>query len=288
MITNKLLRKELGFNGLIYTDALGMKGASENSANASIAALKAGADVLLCPSNPAADITAILNAVKSGQISPAVIEERCKRLLRYKYLLEAGRKTPGSTDSICKAINSPEAEALIKRLAAASITVLKNQSSILPLSTTKVSVVNIGAKAVNDFTETVAHYADIKATNPDVVIAAVYNDNATSRETLARLVSSSKDVVAVFFVNPYKMKKFAASLPKCKAVVLAYDDIAAARISGAEALFGGIEVSGKLPVNLKGVAKVGEGISLPKTRLGFSRLLPRALLLGLPIALMLQ
>ena len=66
------------------------------------------------------------------------------------------------------------------------------------------------------------------------------------------------------------MKKFAASLPKCKAVVLAYDDIAAARISGAEALFGGIEVSGKLPVNLKGVAKVGEGISLPKTRLGFS------------------
>lgn len=270
LITNKLLRKELGFNGLIYTDALGMKGASENSANASIAALKAGADVLLCPSNPAADITAILNAVKSGQISPAVIEERCKRLLRYKYLLEAGRKTPGSTDSICKAINSPEAEALIKRLAAASITVLKNQSSILPLSTTKVSVVNIGAKAVNDFAETVAHYADIKATNPDVVIAAVYNDNATSRETLARLVSSSKDVVAVFFVNPYKMKKFAASLPKCKAVVLAYDDIAAARISGAEALFGGIEVSGKLPVNLKGVAKVGEGISLPKTRLGFS------------------
>ncbi len=270
LITNKLLRKELGFNGLIYTDALGMKGASENSANASIAALKAGADVLLCPSNPAADITAILNAVKSGQISPAVIEERCKRLLRYKYLLEAGRKTPGSTDSICKAINSPEAEALIKRLAAASITVLKNQSSILPLSTTKVSVVNIGAKAVNDFAETVAHYADIKATNPDVVIAAVYNDNATSRETFARLVSSSKDVVAVFFVNPYKMKKFAASLPKCKAVVLAYDDIAAARISGAEALFGGIEVSGKLPVNLKGVAKVGEGISLPKIRLGFS------------------
>ena len=270
LITNKLLRKELGFNGLIYTDALGMKGASENSANASIAALKAGADVLLCPSNPAADITAILNAVKSGQISPAVIEERCKRLLRYKYLLEAGRKTPGSTDSICKAINSPEAEALIKRLAAASITVLKNQSSILPLSTTKVSVVNIGAKAVNDFAETVAHYADIKATNPDVVIAAVYNDNATSRETFARLVSSSKDVVAVFFVNPYKMKKFAASLPKCKAVVLAYDDIAAARISGAEALFGGIEVSGKLPVNLKGVAKVGEGISLPKIGLGFS------------------
>ncbi len=216
LITNKLLRKELGFNGLIYTDALGMKGASENSANASIAALKAGADVLLCPSNPAADITAILNAVKSGQISPAVIEERCKRLLRYKYLLEAGRKTPGSTDSICKAINSPEAEALIKRLAAASITVLKNQSSILPLSTTKVSVVNIGAKAVNDFAETVAHYADIKATNPDVVIAAVYNDNATSRETFARLVSSSKDVVAVFFVNPYKMKNLRLRFPSAK------------------------------------------------------------------------
>ena len=165
--------------------------------------LKAGADVLLCPSNPAADITAILNAVKSGQISPAVIEERNACCVTNIYSRPVS-KTPGSTDSICKAINSPEAEALIKRLAAASITVLKNQSSILPLSTTKVSVVNIGAKAVNDFAETVAHYADIKATNPDVVIAAVYNDNATSRETFARLVSSSKDVVAVFFVNPVK------------------------------------------------------------------------------------
>lgn len=277
VVTDKLLRRELGFNGLIYTDALGMKGASTSATNASLSALMAGADVLLCPSNPANDIDVIAQAVASGKISRDVIEDRCKRLLRYKYLLDAGHKTPGSADSIRSAINSPGAEALVKRLAAASITVLKNENSLLPLATTNVSVVNIGAKNDNEFAETVAHYADIHGAKPDVVVAGVYNDNAVSREKFARLASTSPNLVGVFFVNPYKMKKFAASLPKCKAVVLAYDSISASRISAAEALFGGIAVNGKLPVNLNGVAKVGEGIALPKTRLGFSSPVARGL-----------
>ena len=270
VITDKLLRHELGFNGLIYTDALGMKGASTQAKNPSIAALKAGADVLLCPTNPANDITAIAEAVKTGDIPAGIIEERCKRILRYKYLLNAGHKTEGSADAIRKAINSPEAEALIKRLAAASITVLKNESNLLPLSTTNTKVVTVGGKANNEFTATVSHYADTKSKNPDVVIAAVYNDGAASRETFAQLASTSQQMIGVFFMNPYKMKKFAASLPKCKAILLAYDTIDASQVSAAEALFGGIAVKGKLPVNLKGVAKAGEGIFLPKTRLGYS------------------
>ena len=270
LVTDRLLRKELGFNGLIYTDALGMKGASTQAANASLAALKAGADVLLCPSNAVADIDVIANAVANGEISSDVIADRCKRILRYKYLLGAGHITPGNTDSIVKAINSPEAEALIKRLAAASITVLKNNDSLLPLSGTKVSVVGIGKNPDLEFLETVSHYADIDAKTPDVVIAAVYRDGASSREAFAKLASKSDNLIGVFFVNPYKMKKFATSLPKCKAIVLAYDSIPASQISAAEALFGGIAVDGKLPVNLGTVAKAGDGIRLPKTRLGFS------------------
>ncbi len=292
LITDKLLRKELGFNGLIFTDALGMKGAVDNNGrNNSVAALIAGTDVLLNPERPGADIDAIMTAIKNGVISKDVIEDRCKRLLRYKYLLCVGNtKTMSDRKKLSAEVNSPEAEALIKKLAAASITVLRNDGNILPLDTdvkSYVTVVNIGAQASNDFTETCRHYmrteafaAEGTAIGPKTlasangsaaVIAVVYNDKQTTRTAFADLVAKcNKPVIAVFMVNPYKMKKFSASLGKVKGLVLAYDNIPAERISAAEALFGGIATSGRLPVNLRGLAKEGDGIRLPKTRLGFS------------------
>lgn len=285
VISDKLLRKELGFNGLIYTDALGMKGASNHAANPSVAALKAGADVLLCPTNASTDISAILAAVKAGEISPAVIEERCKRILRYKYLLNAGDVNAMSVDSTARAINSPEAEALINRLAAAAVTVLKNEGAILPLATTDVKVVNVGAGNHKLFDATVEHYADMRSKHPEATVVAVYDDHAATREAFARAVAGSNNVVAVFFVNPYKMRKFASSLDKCSAIVLAYDEIDASVRSGAQALFGGIAVSGRMPVNLKGVAQAGDGISLPKTRLGFSTPVSKSMAAWLPDSL---
>lgn len=292
LVTDKLLRKELGFDGLIYTDALGMKGAVDNKGrNSSVAALLAGADVLLNPVNPRADIDAVMAAIASGLISEDVIEDRCKRLLRYKYLVcKDNVRVSSDIRSLKAAICTPEAEALIKRLAAASVTVLLNRDSVLPIDATadcKVAVVNFGAKADNDFTATCRHYADVDAhstmgealsaatmqrlNKASVIIAAVYSDSRACRDAFAALVrGADRPVVAVFLVNPYKMKKFAASLGDVSGLVIAYDDIAAERISAAEAVFGGIATSGRLPVNLRGLAKAGDGISLPKLRLGYS------------------
>lgn len=289
-ITGKLLRDDLGFEGLVYTDALGMKGAVDNKGrNASVASLLAGADVLLSPLNPKTDIDAIMAAVKSGVISKKIIEDRCKRLLRYKYLLCVGNtKVASNATALSTQINSPQAEALIKRLAAASITVLKNNDNLLPvgnLTDKKIGVINIGTKAENEFSATCRHYVQTNAHYTmgetfseaslakfgkyDLVVVGIYNDSQASRDCLAQLAKSlKKPIVAVFFVNPYKMKKFAASLPGVSAVVLAYDDIDAERVSAAEALFGGIDVSGRMPVNLSGIAKVGDGYCYPKTRLG--------------------
>ncbi|MDE6436368.1 MAG: serine hydrolase, partial [Muribaculaceae bacterium] len=109
-----------------------------------------------------------------------------------------------------------------------------------------------------------------KINDADMVIAAVYDDKAATREALAQLAKSSPNLVGVFMVNPYKMQKFSASIPAMAGLVLAYDNIPAARVSAAEAIFGGIAVSGKLPVALKGVAELGAGFSYPKSRLGFT------------------
>lgn len=292
-ITSKVLRNDLGFEGLVYTDALGMKGAVDNKGrNASVASLLAGADVLLSPLNPKTDIDAIVAAIKSGLIPKSVIEDRCKRVLRYKYLLCLGNTSVSTkTSELSKQINSAQAEALIKRLAAASVTILKNKDNLLPigeLTDKTVGVVNIGAKADNEFSATCRHYVRTNAhftlgdtfsaaslakinDNNDIVIAAIYNDSQASRNCLTQLAKSiKKPLVAVFFVNPYKMNKFAGTLSGISTLVIAYDNIAAERISAAEALFGGIEVSGRMPVNINGIAKIGDGISYPKTRLGHS------------------
>ena len=88
VLTDKLLRKELGFEGLIYTDALEMKGATHPAGiNNCVAAIKAGADALLCSGTSKPNIDAVMAALADGTLSKADIEDRCKRVLRYKYLL---------------------------------------------------------------------------------------------------------------------------------------------------------------------------------------------------------
>lgn len=292
VISTDVLRKKLGFEGLIYTDALGMKGAVDPAGrNNCVAALLAGADVLLCPEKPSADISAVMGAIADGTIPAKIVEDRCKRILRYKYYLGLNDYTPLGTDyaAIARKINSPEALALLKQLAAASITVTRNENNILPLGELgkrTFSVVSIGAAKDNEFSSTCARYARTeeyftsgeafsaaslaKIDKGDVIVAAIFSDGAGAHQALAQLTASGKPVVGVFMISPFKIRKFGASLSKLAAMVLAYDDIPAARQSAAEAIFGGIAVDGRLPVNIAGVAKMGAGIDLPKTRLGYT------------------
>ena len=295
VITTGLLRDDLNFRGLIYTDALGMRGAVDPAGrDAALAALLAGADVLLCPSRPVATLDLLVAAVNDGTVPLSVVEDRCKRVLRYKYYL--GLNQPGAgmvnTDiaALRRDINSQEAETLIDELCDAAITVLRNDDNMLPfggIDTTKTVIVTIGSNNGEEFVNTCLHYADaevfhMRNSGPTEaarrairragrIILAVYSDSAAQRQVFANVSAEARGkCAAVFFVNAYKMKKFSASLPNVSALVLAYDNIKAMERSGAEALYGGIAVDGTLPVDLRGIAPAGAGLRLPKTRLGFS------------------
>lgn len=287
-----LLRKNMGFEGLIYTDALGMKGAAlPGGLNTAVESLKAGADVLLCSENLSADIDAVLKAVKSGKISDASIREHCRRILSYKYAL--GLKNRPAAINI-KALNSglrsPRARLMADRLSCAAITVIRNNGNILPvgrLATNRIAVVNVGNPADGNFAATCRRYASIdvytadksaltpdqiaKIKNHDVVIAAVFDDNAMARKALKQLADAKvPELAAVFMTNPYNVARFKDALPGCQAVVLGYENLPELRSAAAMAVFGGIEVSGKCPVTIPGVTKTGTGITISKSRLGYS------------------
>lgn len=85
-ITTELLQNQLGFDGLIFTDALEMKGAVAGDANNCVSAIKAGVDMLLSSTNPPVDIKAVLDAVQSGEISQDEIDRRCRKVLAYKWV----------------------------------------------------------------------------------------------------------------------------------------------------------------------------------------------------------
>lgn len=285
-ITADLLRNEMGFEGLIFTDALAMKGA-KSSINNCVSALLAGADVLLGSGSPGKDLDAVMSAIASGKITHEMIETRCKKILAYKYALGLTTEKPVNVNGIEARLNSKQADAINRRLAAASITVLRNESNLLPvrgLAERKIAVVNIGAESDKTFAPTCKKYANVDVYSTmggfsastlaaikkhDVVIAAVYNDKNAQKQAFAQL-KGCNNLVPVFFVNPYEMAEFSSSLSGLKTLVLAYDDTHYTREYAAQAVFGGIDVSGRLPVNLKGIAKMGDGVILKKSRLGYT------------------
>ncbi len=289
-ITTGFLKNEMGFKGLVFTDALAMKGAVAKGRNENncITALRAGADVLLC-TRAATDIDAVTKAVEDGDIPSSIIDDRCRKVLRYKYLLGLSRYKPVNIDKIKETINSPEAESILTRLADASITVLYNRSGLLPvtdLAHRRIAVVTVGKPSICDFARYCAKYAQVdviavsaerglsstdldRLNAADIVIAGIFTAEAWARSAFARLRDMS-NLVTVSFLNPYKMAQLGMDIDRLNTLVAAYEGLPSQQRSAAEALFGGIAVSGRFPVNVNGVAPLGAGIDLPKVRLGFS------------------
>jgi NAD(P)H-dependent FMN reductase len=187
-------------------------------------------------------------------------------------------------NGLAEKLNSPQSDNVNRRLANAAVTALRNYGEVLPLDgnlNSPVALVNIGRSADGgkEFEATSQHFAEVNVCNEqgtdlsaaklrdalsaDVVIAAVYSDRQWARQALARL-KDAKRLVVVFMINPYAAAKFKAELAAADGIIFAYDDTPFTREAAAKAVFGGIDVTGKLPVNLSGLASLGAGLHLRK------------------------
>lgn len=133
-VVTGLLKNEMGFQGLVFTDALDMKGVS-SVPQVTTKALLAGNDMVLVQYNTENAVQEVLNAVKDGVLSEKVVEEKCRKILTYKYLLGLRQPRPQlQVSGMSYRIHTDEAKALVTRLRQAAVTVLGNHFGVLPLT----------------------------------------------------------------------------------------------------------------------------------------------------------
>ncbi len=150
-----VLRGGLQFKGLVFTDALAMRGVSTHS-RICLRALKAGNDLLLVPRRLKEEVEAVMEAIKSGELPEDVINEKCRKVLTYKYALGLTQKPFVRLSGLEQRLNAPSTRELIRRLHTSAVTVLHNREKTLPLAPAlkDVAVLKVGdATTLTPFVE---------------------------------------------------------------------------------------------------------------------------------------
>jgi beta-N-acetylhexosaminidase len=294
-IITDLLRRDLGFKGLVVTDSLEM-GAVTNRfgpGEAAVKAVEAGVDVLLMPPAPSAAIEAILQAVATGKISEPRINESVERILRAKARLGLHRNRYVDVKRADKILSDASHRAKAQEIAERAVTAVKNDDGLLPLDHGKtkrilsvivseskdldvgslfqqemkkrsalVTTATIGRSsrpsAIEDVVQRAAH-ADLIVCAPFVRFRPKKGTiDASERQAtvIERLLQTGKPVLVVAFGSPYLIRQF----PQIKNYLLTYDLADVSQRAAARAIFGEIDIQGKLPVSLAESFPAGHGL----------------------------
>jgi len=296
-IMTGLLRDELKFPGLVVTDALEMGGIAKgySSGEAAVRALEAGADVLLMPADPDAAIKAVLAAIRSGRLTMKRIDQSVTKILAAKQSVGLDRAKLVDLEAIADVVNTPEAAARAQEIAERAVTLVKNDGGIVPLRNPASAcfvVLAEGRYSVQGqailqelqrrttggkifaldpvMPESEIEAAGQKAIACEEIVVAAFASVAAFRGNLAlpgpfpklveTLIASGRPVTLVALGSPY----LARSFPGVSAYLTTYSPVPTSEIAAVRALFGEIDIGGRLPVRIPGVADLGFGISVPK------------------------
>jgi beta-N-acetylhexosaminidase len=297
-----LLKNELGFNGLIVTDALDMKGVTKYfpPGQIEIKALKAGNDLLLLPQDCKKAIKSIQKEIKNGNITQETIDEKCKKILGCKYKSGLNQNQSFATSGLNTDLNNPESEHLIRKLYAHATTLVKNENDLIPLKnidTLKIATVVIGKKIEIEFQKSLNRYTKTKnfqlskyfspedeirliknLEGCNLVIVSVNNTNINASQrfgltqrsiNLIQKIAEKKTLVLDLFANPYALAFF-DSTTNINAILVSYQDNKNAQAVSAQIIMGGIGAKGKLPVTASEEFPINTGFQTQKSRLEFS------------------
>lgn len=295
VVTN-LLQKELEFDGLIFTDALNMKGISKyrKPGELELDALLAGNDILLFPENVPLALETISKAYQENALSEERLALSVKKILKYKFKAGLNHYKSIAISNLMSDINPPENDALQYQLYENATTVLKNGGDILPIKdlvNNKIAYVKLGDDINASFISTLKKYADVtevsaptidslnvKLKEFSTVIIGYHkadkpwkNNDFTSNELIwLQEIARNNRVILDVFAKPYSLLPL-ANYSEIEGLIVSYQNNDIAQQVGAELIFGAIDAKGKLPVSINDNFKVNDGISTKKlNRLGFT------------------
>ncbi|GLB50215.1 glycoside hydrolase family 3 N-terminal domain-containing protein [Neptunitalea lumnitzerae] len=274
VIVTDLLQKKLGFKGLVFTDALSMKGASNFSepGDIDLAAFLAGNDVLLISK----DIPKACIKLKEAYDNNIITEERLahsvKKILMAKYKVGLNDYHPVETNHLIEDLNTINDTLLYQKVMEEALTIVKNEKDLLPLRNLdkrKIAYVGLGDDSGETFVKSLQLYAPIDTISTErldkmkeklkpynTVIIGLHRSNASpwkdyqfTEQELVWLyeLSREKDVILDIFVKPYALLDL-TSTTNMNAVVVSYQNSDIAQEKSAELIFGAIGAVGKLPV----------------------------------------
>ncbi len=292
-----ILRNDMGFKGLIVSDAMSMSGLTIyfSQEEAGVRAFLAGTDILEKPADVDAMIRGLVGAVKSSRIPMQRLDESVRRQLAWKHELGLFKNRMTPIDQMDKLVAGPDTLALTDEVATKAITLVRNDSGALPVDrNSRIAVFGVsngfdGPSTMNSLTSTLrannvrftpaylqenstveqALAARQAVNSADVVIVGLYGRVRSGARNsvgipdngaviLRDLIAANKKVIAISFGNPYILSSF----PELKTYLVAYGDMPSLQRAAARSILGSQDITGKLPISLPGLHPRGTGIQM--------------------------
>ena len=299
IVQTQILRKDLNFQGLIVTDAMGMSGLTLyfDQKEAGVRAFLAGADILEKPADTDAMLKGLIEALKSGRVTEARLDESVRKIIAWKYELGLYKQKITPLDQIDRIVSTKDVGELSDEIGEKAMTLVRNDAGLIPLDRSKkmcvLAISNTfeadqtigvltrelranGLRFTSALLQDNSSVEQVKTAqemvkNADVVIAALYGRVRSGAKNsvglpdsgvaiLRDLIAKDKNVIGVSYGNPYILGAF----PDLKTYLVAYGDMPSLQRASARALFGLQDITGRLPISLPGLYPRGTGIQLMK------------------------
>jgi beta-N-acetylhexosaminidase len=303
-VMNGILRRDLGFDGLIVTDAMSMSGLTLyfTQEEASVRALEAGADLLLKPADPDAAFRAVREAVMKGRLKEQRIDESARRVLAAKYDLGLVKQKITPLDAIDLNVGGKESVELAREIAEHAITLVRNDDKLVPMASLKpeARIFNLAITngddrlwIANAFVEAIARSgheietlvlddrssdAEVqkaleRASHADLIIASLYGRVRTGQARSVGLPDPGARALSALITSrapvvgiSFGNPYLLQSFPELRTYVVAYGDMPSLQQAAARAVLGKIDITGKLPISLPGLYPRGAGIQVQRTQ----------------------
>ena len=298
-VLTEILRDELGFGGIVFTDAMDMSAVASQfrSGEAAVRALEAGADVILMPASVGGAIEGIVEAVRSGRLTEDRLDLSVMRVLETKEGVGLHEDRYVSLEEIPSTVGIPEHEEVADQIARESITLLQNGNDLLPLAGTRSArVMSVSYRRSSDVLAGRYFNRAMRETYPRLRAIEVDGDTSDDRYRELRRVAREQAFVVVgtyvtsvnvsgSFTLPEELVEFVrylgqigvphtvvsfgnpylvADFPDVRSYLLAWSGSEASQRAAAAAMLGQAPIAGRIPTRIPPFFEIGDGLQIPK------------------------